>query len=490
MVRTSTIIVIVICTIIVAVGGLGAFYFKSHDDAAAKAEVARQEAAKAEAAKELAEQRAAAARANTQSAKSAYERAKEQLDLAKLSAAASKFTTDAEKSKAEADLIVASRNLEIASARLVEAERGELTTAEELKTARDNAEAARIELQAAKNAASVISNAKINADVIRTEGQATAAGISSDASDLITEAENTGAMIIDVANGICRGTCPGTLTSQNQMYRVVMQNDGNLVIYDRQDKYHWSSGTSGQGTAPYKFVMQEDGNLVIYDVDGSSTWNSGTAGRGTGPYRLVMQNDRNLVVYDSTDTSLWSSGTTTRNFSIRGYNTNADEDGGGHVVYLSRQHVNCGDDAITRFQLTRTGANTINYRVHCMEGVDSGKSDWKYTTADEDGDGDVRYLDRHKVDCGDKAISDFWLKNRADDGTMKYAFRCSDLAHDNNMCYEMITPFNDDGDGNMRYLDRHSVECGEGYALTSFGLERNTNDSRIAYRYNCCRMPE
>jgi hypothetical protein len=235
--------------------------------------------------------------------------------------------------------------------------------------------------------------------------------------------------------------------------------------------------------------MQEDGNLVIYDVDGSSTWNSGTAGRGTGPYKLVMQNDRNLVVYDSTDTALWSSGTTVRDFSIRGYNTNADEDGGGNVVYLDRQHVNCGNDAITRFQLTRAGANTINYRVHCMEGVDSGKSNWKYTTADEDGGGDVRYLDRHKVDCGDKAISDFWLKNQGD-GTMKYAFKCSDLVHDNNMCYETITPFDEDGDGNMVYLDRHNVECGEGYALTSFGLERNSNDNRITYRYNCCRMPE
>jgi hypothetical protein len=489
MVRTSTIIVAVICTIIVAVGGLSAFYFKSHDDAAAKAEVARENAAKAEAAKQAAEQQAAAARANTASARSAYELAEEQLELAKLSAASSKFTTDAEKSKAEADLIVASRNLEIASARLVEAERGELITAEELKTARDNAEAARVELQAAKDAARVVSNAKVNAAAIRAEGQATAAGISGDASNLIAEAENTGATMIDVANGICRGTCPGTLTSQNQMYRVVMQNDGNLVIYDRQDKYHWSSGTSGQGTAPYKFVMQEDGNLVIYDVDGSSTWNSGTAGRGTGPYKLVMGNDRNLVVYDSTDTALWSSGTTVRDFSIRGYNTNADEDGGGNVVYLDRQHVNCGNDAITRFQLTRAGANTINYRVHCMEGVDSGKSNWKYTTADEDGGGDVRYLDRHKVDCGDKAISDFWLKNQGD-GTMKYAFKCSDLVHDNNMCYETITPFDEDGDGNMVYLDRHNVECGEGYALTSFGLERNSNDNRIAYRYNCCRMPE
>jgi hypothetical protein len=189
-----------------------------------------------------------------------------------------------------------------------------------------------------------------------------------------------------------------------------MQNDGNLVVRNVDDGAVWTSETAGRGTAPYKLVMQDDGNLVIYDVDGSATWNSGTAGQGTGPYRLVMQNDRNLVIFDSTDTALWSSGTTTRKFSIRGHNTNADQDGGGNVVYLDRQHVNCGDDALTRFQLTRPSANTISYRVHCMEGINSGSTDWKYTNASEDGSGNMVYLDRQHVNCGNTPISEFWLR--------------------------------------------------------------------------------
>ena len=488
MVRTSTIIVIVICTIIVAVGGLSAFYFKSHDDAAAKAEVARQEAAKAEAAKELAEQRAAAAKANTQSARSAYELAEEQLELAKLSAASSKFTTDAEKSKAEADLIVASRALEEAAARLQEAETNELITEEELKTARDNAEAARVTLQAAEDAASIVSDAESNASNIVADAEQTASNLSSAASDLITEAENTGATLRDIADGICRGTCPGTLKSQNTFYKVVMQNDGNLVVRNVDNGAEWSSKTAGQGTAPYKLVMQDDGNLVIYDVDGAATWNSGTAGQGTGPYRLVMQNDRNLVIYDSTDTALWSSGTTTRKFSIRGYNTNADEDGGGNAIFLDRQHVNCGDDALTRFQLTRPSATTVSYRVHCMEGVDSGKSDWKYTAADEDGGGNMLYLDRQHVNCGNTPISEFWLR-RPTNNTINYAFKCSNLPHNGN-CRELVTPHDEDGGGNMVYLDRQNVKCGEGEAMTSFRLGRNATGDRVNYTYTCCTMPE
>lgn len=488
MVRTSTIIVIVICTIIVAVGGLGAFYFKSHDDAAAKAEVARQEAAKAEAAKQAAEQRAAAARANTASARSAYELAEEQLELAKLSAASSKFTTDAEKSKAEADLIVASRALEEAAARLQEAETNELIGEEELKTARDNAAAAQVTLEAAQEAARIVSDAESNASTIVAEAQQTASNLSGAASDLITEAENTGAMIRDIADGICRGTCPGTLKSKNTFYKVVMQNDGNLVIRDVDDTAEWSSKTAGQGTAPYKLVMQDDGNLVIYDADGAATWNSGTAGQGTGPYRLVMQDDRNLVVYDSTDTAIWSSGTTTRNFSIRGYNTNADEDGGGNVVYLDRQHVNCGDDALTRFHLTRPSASTVSYRVHCMEGVDSGKSDWHYTNADEDGGGNAVYLDRQHVNCGDTPITDFWLR-RPTNNTINYAFKCSNLPH-NGQCRELVTQYDDDGGGNMVFLDRQNVECGEGEAMTSFRLGRNPTGNQIYYKYTCCTMPK
>ena len=34
----------------------------------------------------------------------------------------------------------------------------------------------------------------------------------------------------------------------------------------------WTTGTNGTDTAPYKLVMQGDGNLVIYDKNGSAIW--------------------------------------------------------------------------------------------------------------------------------------------------------------------------------------------------------------------------
>jgi hypothetical protein len=42
-----------------------------------------------------------------------------------------------------------------------------------------------------------------------------------------------------------------------------MQGDGNLVLYDYAGHPRWASGTDGHHGA--RLVLQCDGNLVIYD---------------------------------------------------------------------------------------------------------------------------------------------------------------------------------------------------------------------------------
>ena len=66
----------------------------------------------------------------------------------------------------------------------------------------------------------------------------------------------------------------------------------------------WTTGTNGTDTAPYKLVMQGDGNLVIYGKN-KAVWSTGTNERGTAPYKLVMQGDGNLVIYDKNGSALW-----------------------------------------------------------------------------------------------------------------------------------------------------------------------------------------
>jgi hypothetical protein len=96
---------------------------------------------------------------------------------------------------------------------------------------------------------------------------------------------------------------PGqSVTSQNGGYSLVMQPDGNLVLY-KGGKALWSSNTGGKAVS--KAVMQCDGNLVVYGFP-KALWESKTAG-SPGAY-LVVQDDGNTVIYKP-HVALWSSKT-------------------------------------------------------------------------------------------------------------------------------------------------------------------------------------
>ena len=62
-------------------------------------------------------------------------------------------------------------------------------------------------------------------------------------------------------------------------YFLVMQTDGNLVVYTSANKAVWNSGTEGTGSANY-VIMQGDGNFVVYTSANKAVWNSGTNGTG------------------------------------------------------------------------------------------------------------------------------------------------------------------------------------------------------------------
>uniref|UniRef100_A0A914WXT4 Bulb-type lectin domain-containing protein n=1 Tax=Plectus sambesii TaxID=2011161 RepID=A0A914WXT4_9BILA len=91
-----------------------------------------------------------------------------------------------------------------------------------------------------------------------------------------------------------------------------MQGDGNFVLYvgaQVPSNALWSSKTDGRGYPPYRLSVQGDNNVVVYDVHNKALWASGTDGKGTKPARLIMQDDGNLVLYDASSQALWSSKT-------------------------------------------------------------------------------------------------------------------------------------------------------------------------------------
>lgn len=93
------------------------------------------------------------------------------------------------------------------------------------------------------------------------------------------------------------------LRSENHRYRLVLQRDGNLVLYDGRRQPLWASNTNGQRVE--KCIMQQDGNLVLYLRNGQPVWSSNTAGR-PGSY-LLIQNDGNMVIYQPQ--AVWASNT-------------------------------------------------------------------------------------------------------------------------------------------------------------------------------------
>jgi MIR domain len=100
------------------------------------------------------------------------------------------------------------------------------------------------------------------------------------------------------------------LRSNNGLYVLIMQGDGNLVLYEGvmtpPRRAVWSTNTWNlpPERRPNRAAMQQDGNFVLYSTTGAE-WASGT---WTFPgSRLVLQDDRNLVIYDPNNIARWAS---------------------------------------------------------------------------------------------------------------------------------------------------------------------------------------
>jgi hypothetical protein len=99
------------------------------------------------------------------------------------------------------------------------------------------------------------------------------------------------------------------LDAANGLTSLIMQDDGNLVLYRNFDgKPLWASNTYGKPVT--HAIMQSDGNFVCYDDKGVAYWSAGTSGN-LGAF-LVLQDDGNLVInpIGTTTAPLWASQTT------------------------------------------------------------------------------------------------------------------------------------------------------------------------------------
>lgn len=108
------------------------------------------------------------------------------------------------------------------------------------------------------------------------------------------------------------------LISANGSYIMRMQeDDGNLCIYNyakgRQGRFVWGSMKYGFKNA--KLVMQTDGNLVVYNGGNAAKWSSQThpyynsqfKTASNKPVKAVLENDGKLKLYTAAGAVVWSS---------------------------------------------------------------------------------------------------------------------------------------------------------------------------------------
>ncbi|MFV0458204.1 MAG: hypothetical protein ACK5MT_05470 [Actinomycetales bacterium] len=95
------------------------------------------------------------------------------------------------------------------------------------------------------------------------------------------------------------------MQSPKRGYRLMMQGDGNLVLYSPAGRAIWATWTQGHPGAI--LARQVDGNLVVYSPEGTVLWALGIRGDYEDTW-LTLQDDGNLV-YLWGDTVKWASNT-------------------------------------------------------------------------------------------------------------------------------------------------------------------------------------
>ena len=107
------------------------------------------------------------------------------------------------------------------------------------------------------------------------------------------------------------------IMSQNGEFSLELTGNGNLAEYGGSSgsspsaantKPIWNNNIySGSLTASSGgLVLQSDGNLVLYNGNGSVLWSTGTGGNSGD--NLVVQNDGNVVLYSWSGVAMWSTG--------------------------------------------------------------------------------------------------------------------------------------------------------------------------------------
>jgi hypothetical protein len=104
------------------------------------------------------------------------------------------------------------------------------------------------------------------------------------------------------------------------------------------------------------------------------------------------------------------------------------------------------------------------------------RSDRDSTGKTKIGNRKTHFLDRQTVDCGTNAINKFRLQTPGTN--INYVFRCAENGRLESP-QEKVTDWEDDGGGNIIFLDRLNVRCGDDSLITKFHYARNNKHDKV-----------
>lgn len=92
-----------------------------------------------------------------------------------------------------------------------------------------------------------------------------------------------------------------SLISSNGQFKAALQTDGNFVLYHGDFK-PLAIFTNNKSDELLRLILKDDGNLVISTLENTTVWETHTI--GSNAY-LVLQDDGNLVLNSGSSTPLW-----------------------------------------------------------------------------------------------------------------------------------------------------------------------------------------
>eukprot|EP00928_Gymnodinium_smaydae_P037196 TRINITY_DN25863_c0_g2_i1.p1 TRINITY_DN25863_c0_g2~~TRINITY_DN25863_c0_g2_i1.p1 ORF type:complete len:1342 (-),score=166.03 TRINITY_DN25863_c0_g2_i1:240-4217(-) len=168
--------------------------------------------------------------------------------------------------------------------------------------------------------------------------------------------------------------------------------------------------------------------------------------------------------------------------------SNLNDGGNGNTIFFDRHTIQCADQAnqaLNRWQLSGNPGQQIQFALACVVPLQPLVSCHSISTNwNDNGGGNVQFLDRHNVQCASDEVLNMWHLENNDQQQYRINYQCCE-SPSLGSCYSRGTGWNANGGGNAYFLNRHNVQCNhKNEMLQSWHLVNEATSFQVMY--TCC----